>query len=529
MKTNLKNFTKACSLAMLTVINSFVAVHAQTYYQNSGNVTQSGKTYQSSTNDVSAVKVAGGTFNLSTSSVSSTGNTTSSDSSSFYGLNAVMLATINNGTAVINSSNNTITSSGSGANGIYAYGAATIISSSDVLTQTGGGAHAIMCAGGGTITVTNDTAVTSGGSSSTIATDRGGGTITVTGGTYTSGGSNSAAIYSTGNITCNNATLTANGAESMVIEGANYIFLNNCSVNANFNKWGSMIYQSMSGDASGTLGYLTMTGGSFTYTGTAGGMFYNTNSTAIITLDSVTLINSCDTLIRCIKGSWGQGSADSGGLTHLTAKHQIMSGLIHADIYSKLFITLQTSSAFTGAINHSNTAKSVTLTMDCNSTWTVTSTSYINGLITDPCISGTSVSNITGNGNDVFYTPSTNPGLGGLIYNLVNGGYLVPVGTNGVNEINSMAMITEFLNFPDPFNNTTTVFFDLHLKSDIELSLLDMTGKIIEKIYKNDLPSGKNEIELSTGDKFQSGEYVLQLKASNTCGTFVLTKRVIKL
>jgi len=514
---------------MLSVLIPFFPIHAQTYYQSSGNVTQSGMTYHSSTNDLSAVKVAGGTFNLSTSSVSSTGNTTSSDSSSFYGLNAVMLATINNGIAVINSSNNTITSSGNGANGIYAYGAANITSVSDKLTQTGGGAHAIMCAGGGTITVTNDTAVTSGGSSSNIATDRGGGTITVTGGTYTTGGNNSAAIYSTGIITCNNATLTANGAEAMVIEGANNIVLNNCTVNANFNKWGSMIYQSMSGDAQGTLGYLTMTGGSFTYTGTAGGLFYNTNSTAIITLDGVNLINSCDTLIRCIKGSWGGSSADSGGLTHLTTTNQTLSGLIHADANSKLFITLQTSSAFTGAINHSNTAKSVTLTMDCSSTWTVTLTSYINGLINNPCISGTSVSNIIGNGNDVFYTPSTNPGLGGLIYSLVNGGYLLPVGTNGINVINSQEMITDFLNFPNPFSNNTTISFNLLQNSDIELSVLDMSGKIIERIYKNDLSSGTNEIEFSPNNNLQSGDYLLHLKITNTCGTFVQSKRFIKL
>jgi hypothetical protein len=187
-----------------------------------------------------------------------------------------------------------------------------------------------------------------------------------------------------------------------------------------------MLYQSMSGDASGVDGHLTMTGGSFTYTGTAGGMFYNTNSTAYITLSDVTLANSCDTLIRCIKGSWGGSSASSGGITHFTADNQTFSGLIHIDANSQAFITSQNSSSFKGAINKSNTAKSVTLTMDSNSTWSLTAASYINGLITNPGISGTSVSNIIGNGNNVFYTASANSSLNGKTYSLVNGGSLIP-------------------------------------------------------------------------------------------------------
>ena len=167
------------------------------------------------------------------------------------------------------------------------------------------------------------------------------GTYTLNGGSYTSNGSNSAAIYSTGTITCTDAALLATGAEALVIEGSNKIVLNNCAVSCTCNKWGSLLYQSMSGDAEGVDGYLTMTGGSFTYTGITGGMFYNTNSTAHYTLNGVILINSCDTLIRCIKGSWGGSSASSGGITNFIAKNQTLSGLIHVDANSKAMITLQ--------------------------------------------------------------------------------------------------------------------------------------------------------------------------------------------
>lgn len=397
-----------------------------TYSQSSGTINKDGQTFTSSTADLSAIKVTGGTLNLTNSTASSSGNSSSNDNSSFYGLNAVILAYAANGSAVINSSGNVISSTGTGANGIFAYGNAVISSTGDKLTHTGGGAHAIMCSGGGTITVSNDTAVTSGGSSSNIATDRGGGTITVDGGKYTSNGTNSAAIYSTGVITCTNATLISTGAEALVIEGSNYITLNNCKINAEYNKWGAMLYQSMSGDASGVDGYLTINGGTFKYSGTIGGMFYNTNSTAYILLDGVILDNNCDTLVRTIKGSWGGSSASSGGITHFDASNQIISGLFHVDANSKVYISLKNSTSFTGAINKSNTGSLVTLTMDISSTWSLTGNSYINGPISDPAISGTSASNISGNGYNIYYKSASNSGLGGLTYSLQNGGQLLP-------------------------------------------------------------------------------------------------------
>jgi hypothetical protein len=400
--------------------------NGSSYNQSSGDVTLSGKIYISSKGGLSAVNVTGGTLNLSGSTVSSSGNSSSTDSSSFYGLNAVILAYASSGTATINSSDNKVSSSGTGANGIFAYGSAIITTTGDKFTHTGGGGHAIMCSGGGIITVKNDTAFTSGGSSSAIATDRGGGTISVTGGIYTTSGSNSAAIYSTGAITCTDATLVATGAEALVIEGSNKIILNNCSVKSTYNKWGAMLYQSMSGDASGVKGYLTITGGSFTYTGTSGGMFYNTNATAHITLNGVTLANSCDTLLRCIKGSWGAASASSGGMTYFVARNQTLSGIFHIDKNSNADISLLETSTFTGAINKSNSANNVALTMDSTSTWIVTDSSYINGLIFNPGITGTEVSNITGNGNNVYYKSSANSSLGEKIYSLINGGYLMP-------------------------------------------------------------------------------------------------------
>jgi hypothetical protein len=397
-----------------------------TYSQSSGNVIENGQTLVASKPDMSAVRVTGGTFGLTTSILSTTGNSSSTDNSNAYGLNSVMLAYGESDSARIQSSGNKISSIGTGANGIFAYGKALIITTGDKIALSGEYAHAIMSSGGSAIKVLNDTTVTSGTNSSSIATDKGGGAITIFGGTYTSSGSNSAAVYSTGTIKCSNATLTASGAEAFVIDGSNKIELVSCIVKSSFDKWGSLLFQSASADPAGVQGYLTMTGGSFTYTGKKGGMFYNTNSTANYTLSGVTLTNSSDTLIRCVRGTWGGSPSAGGGITNFNAESQTMSGLIHVDSFSKIYISLKNNSTFTGAINNSNTGNLITLTMDYTSKWILTASSHINGLISDPLISGSSASNITGNGFNVYYKESSNSWLGGLTYTLVNGGQLIP-------------------------------------------------------------------------------------------------------
>jgi len=383
----------ACSKEEVTTTSTSTTTGTSTtktcYYQIGGTVTLSGKTYYSTTNDISAVEITGsGTLTVSNSKIWSSGNTTSTDSSSFYGLNAAVLATSG---STITLTNDSITTTGKSGNGVFAYGTSTVNMTSDTIKCLADGGHGIYAAGGGTINATNVIATSTGGSSSVIATDRGGGTITVSGGSYTAGGNNSAAVYSTGNITCTNATLTATGAEALVIEGANYITLNNCKVKSTYNKWGSLIYQSMSGDASGTDGNLTMTDGSFTYTGNAGGMFYNTNSTANISLNNVTLINSCDTLVRCIKGSWGGSTATSGGITNLTTSGQSLNGVIYVDTNSAFSLSLNSSSTYSGRINSGNIAGSAKVTIDASSTWTLTGNSYLSSFSDGD----TSYSNIT--------------------------------------------------------------------------------------------------------------------------------------
>jgi len=387
-------------------------------------LTEDNKTYTASGADESAILVTnGGNLTVTNASISSSGDSSSTDNSSFYGQNAVVLAQANSSVTI---SDSTISSTGIGANGAFASGENSLVTLSNVtITATGNGGHAVMATLGGTMVLTNVNMTTSGGASSAIATDRGSGIITVTGGTVNVSGSNSAGIYSTGVITATDLTITSTGAEAAVIEGANSIILYNTSLTSSYDdKWGVMIYQSMSGDAEGTEGTYTMTGGSLSYTGSNGPLFYVTNSTANINLSGVALAVDSGILVNATAGDWGN-SGSNGGTVILTADGQALPGSIVADAISSVSLILNNGSTLTGAVNSDKTAESASITLDDSSTWMLTANSYVT-TITGAIISVSAVTNITGNGFNVYYDSSANPSLNGQTYSLVGGGSLIP-------------------------------------------------------------------------------------------------------
>lgn len=71
------------TLACMVMVFNYIPALSETYSQTSVTVTKSGQKYNSTTTDLSAVKVTGGTLNLESSDVSSSSNTSSSDNSSF--------------------------------------------------------------------------------------------------------------------------------------------------------------------------------------------------------------------------------------------------------------------------------------------------------------------------------------------------------------------------------------------------------------------------------------------------------------
>ena len=391
-----------------------------TYTLDGGTAAESSAKYTSSTKDMSAVYVAnGGDLTLTNPTIITTGETSSNDASSFYGLNAAVLAS-GGGKVTINGGS--ITTSGSGANGVFPTGTgSTIVLNGVSIRATGGGGHGVMATNGGTLVLTDVDIDTTGANSAPLATDRGSGTVTATRGTIICSGTDSPAIYSTGAITITDATATATGSEAAVIEGFNSIILENTSLTGGVAKTGgTIIYQSMSGDADAGTGTFTMDGGS--YTSTAGPAFFITNTNAVITLNSVKVTSNSDTFISAAGTTrWGTSGSNGGAVT-FTADNTSLTGSLITDSISSIDATLKNGASLTGAIN------SAALTLDSASTWTVTGNSALTTLSDAGGISGTSITNICGNGHTVTYDASLagNTALGGQTYSLANGGTLTP-------------------------------------------------------------------------------------------------------
>ena len=397
------------------------------YTQDGRSERADGETYTAANADQSAVYVNNsGKLTLTNAAITTSGNTSSQDNSSFHGLNAAVLAA---GGSSINLSDSAIATSGGGANGAFATDARSSITLSNVTIQASAdGAHGVMATNGGSLTLTNVDITTAGSSSGAIATGRGSGTINVTGGTVITSGQNSPDIYSTGAISVTGGTMRATGAEAAVIEGGNSITLTNTSLFSTMRNWGVLIYQSTSGDVQGTQGAqgsFTMTGGSLSYDPTSGPLFYVTNATAVIKLKSVVISSASGILLKASAGDWGT-TGSNGGDVIFTADSQTLTGDLVADNLSSISLTLQKDSTWTGTINGDHTAKSTHLTLDATTSWYLTGDSYLTCL-TDPGeIYDTIVANITGNGYTVYYEASACPNLHGRTYPLLAGGSLKP-------------------------------------------------------------------------------------------------------
>ena len=361
---------------------------------------QSDQTYNSTNADENALLIdTSEAVSITNPTVTKTGGTSASDNYSFYGINSGIMV---KGGADVTITGGTITTDAAGANGVFSYGAnsgstnasgdgTTVTISDTVITTTGNGSGGIMTTYGGT-TVANDlTVTTSGGSSAPIRTDRGGGQVYAEGGSYTSNGLGSPAIYSTAEITVTDAELVSNLSEGVCIEGKNSVTLNNCSLSAENTKRNGnaefldsvMIYQSMSGDADSGTSSFTMNGG--TLTSNSGHIFHVTNTSAVITLNGVTLTNNDreNILLSVCDDGWS-GAANQA---ELNAENQTLNGTILVGDNAELTLNLNNGSSFTGTISGdirnasgetvSSEVGTVSVTVDSSSTWTLTSDTYV--------------------------------------------------------------------------------------------------------------------------------------------------------
>ena len=379
--------------------------------------TVSDKTLTSDGTDVSGVYVLnGGNLVLSNATVKTTGDTSSQENSSFSGQNAGVLVTKNSRVVIYGGS---ISTTGGGANGLFAYGAGAFASmTGGSITATGEGGHGVMATGGGSLAITNVNMITERIHGGVVATDRGGGTIWVSGGKITSHGQDSPGIYSTGDIRAENATFIATGSEGAVIEGRNSITLTHCEVSGAL-KCGVMIYQSFSGDAEGQEGTFSMDGGSLS--AAQGPLFFVNNTRGMIHLKDVKLSAASGVLVNAAASRWGR-TGSNGGHVELTGDNQKLAGDITVDKVSSAKVDLKNHSVLGGAVQNA------ALALDATSEWNVSADSVLTSLTDADCLSGDGITNIHGNGHTVRYKAdlASNQWLGGKTWKLADGGTLSP-------------------------------------------------------------------------------------------------------
>ncbi|MFR1907170.1 MAG: hypothetical protein ACLS28_16130 [Clostridium neonatale] len=385
----------------------------------------------------SAIKVTnGGSLTISDSKLNKTsGEMTVEEASDFFGANAGFLANEGSNATLDNVNINTTVT---GGNAVFSTGEGTKVTVKDsVINTTGDHSRGLDATYQGEINADNVKISTAGAHSAAVATDRGEGTVSVNNSTLNTSGEGSPCVYSTGDINVSDSKGKATGSSIAVIEGKNSIELNNCDLTGyaigrgtgGVDDAGVMVYQSMSGDADNGVGTFSASDSKLTIDPASGKystapMFFVTNTEGVINLTNTELSFGSGKLLNVAgnNGEWGTKGANGADLT-FNADNQNLEGLITVDKISTLKLNLK-SSTLKSTVNSANSGKELDISLDKNSTWNVTGTSYVT-VLTDE---DTSLDNIKDNGNTIYYdsSNSSNSWLEGKTITLNDGGVLTP-------------------------------------------------------------------------------------------------------
>lgn len=126
--------------------------------------------------------------------------------------------------------------------------------------------------------------------------------------------------------------------------------------------------------------------------------------------------------------------------------------------------------------------------------------------------------------------------LGGAAYAPVWGGPIIITGTAVEEVIPGVAVPTSFQlnqNFPNPFNPSTTISFDLPTRSKVTLTVFNLLGQEVSTLIDKDLPANSYKVEWDgrsyTGESVASGIYFYKLIADSDDNEFVETKKMMLL
>ena len=378
-------------ICLLFLIPNQILSETSSYSYSSYSATKTDESSTSGTisntnSDESAVYITKSGITISDTTITKSGDSSNTENSEFYGVNAAIL--VNEGGLTM--TGGSISTSGKGANALVATNGGTVTITGTEITSTGSSsARGLHATYGGTITATDVTISSTGGSCATLATDRGEGTVSCSNCKLTTNGAGSPIVYSTGNIIITDTTGTSNAAQAVVVEGKNSATIESstlkctASPNNKNDECGVLIYQSQSGDADTGTSTFTCESSSIEILSTSSyyssaPMFYVTNTAANIALTDCEFTFGSGTFLNAATGSWGT-SGSNGGTVTMTLTNQDIEGDIVVDSSSSLTLTLVNSS-IKGKINTAKEAAKLAITLDSDSTLTLTGNSYYTSL-----------------------------------------------------------------------------------------------------------------------------------------------------
>lgn len=95
----------------------------------------------------------------------------------------------------------------------------------------------------------------------------------------------------------------------------------------------------------------------------------------------------------------------------------------------------------------------------------------------------------------------------------------VGIGENG-NRLPDQFELSQ--NFPNPFNPSTTIRFNLSKLSEVEMNVYDVQGKLIASLIDGKVPAGSHEVVFNSAG-LSSGEYFVRLAADGVVKTIKMT------
>ncbi|MBS4960591.1 MAG: hypothetical protein KHZ62_07235 [Clostridiales bacterium] len=416
------------------VTKYYVPLHAETkaIYSPTGKIeavgareiskkdeTLTSETFQSEEADQTSLLVKDGRIGtIRKSEIKKSVDSTNTDESRIFGINSAVL--VKPSSKVLLQSTN-VKTTGNHSNGVFVSGKdASATFSSGLVETMGSNSKGLVAVDGGKITTSYVDVTTHGESSPAVKVERGDGEVTMTGGTMITEGLNSPAINSLDSVIIKDATVSAYQSSFGVIDGNGLISMTNSRLYAGKNRGFEIIDTESGLNTSGT-GTVRILNGSLTVE--EGPVFYVTNTKASIKMDQTTVKNKADLLVA-EASSYGLAGRN-GGEVVLSSTNQKLKGDIKADKYSTVTFDIGEKTTYTGAINGENTAKAVNVSLEKNSLWEVTGTSYVD-VLKD---ADYNLTNIITNGNYVYYNADNpeNHWLGGIDHTFNDGGKLIAV------------------------------------------------------------------------------------------------------